>query len=531
MHDLLIRGATVIDGSGGAPRSLDVAVRDGRISAVESRRTETAVQEIDASGRVLAPGFIDIHTHSDFTLPLNPLAEAKIRQGVTTEVVGNCGFSVAPALPGKAELLAHYLSASAPWLPFIETDFAGYMAAWPATGVNTVMQVGHNTLRLMAMGMENRPPNESELRHIQQMLAEALDAGALGMSTGLFTPPGLYAEPEEIRTLGRVLKQHGARYSSHIRDESHGVKEAVAEAIDIGESCGIHVQIAHLKLSGIDSWGGAKQLLDAVDAARARGVDVHCDQYPYDTASNPLRFLLPPWIHEGGMDAMLARLADPYIRARIRQKLAENGFTNFGRLESWADIRIANSPTAQAGKTIDELARERGQDPLDVACDVIIADRGATRILVRSMSEEDVQRIVADPLVMVGSDGPCVAPYGITGQGKPHPRLYGTFPRVLGRYSRDLDLLGLPQAVFKMTGGAAMAPGLTDRGTIAEGKAADLVIFDPNVIADQATYDDPHQYPNGIETVIVNGVTVIDHGEHTGALPGRLLRRRGAILT
>jgi N-acyl-D-amino-acid deacylase len=167
MHDLLIRGATVIDGSGGVPRSLDVAVRDGRISAVESRRTETAVQEIDASGRVLAPGFIDIHTHSDFTLPLNPLAEAKIRQGVTTEVVGNCGFSVAPALPGKAELLAHYLSASAPWLPFIETDFAGYMAAWPATGVNTVMQVGHNTLRLMAMGMENRPPNESELRHIQ----------------------------------------------------------------------------------------------------------------------------------------------------------------------------------------------------------------------------------------------------------------------------------------------------------------------------------------------------------------------------
>jgi len=179
MHDLLIRGATVIDGSGGDPRSLDVAVRDGRISAVESRRTETAVQEIDASGRVLAPGFIDIHTHSDFTLPLNPLAEAKIRQGVTTEVVGNCGFSVAPTLPGKAELLAHYLSASAPWLPFIETDFAGYMAAWPAIAVNTVMQVGHNTLRLMAMGMENRPPNESELRHIQQMLAEALDAGVL----------------------------------------------------------------------------------------------------------------------------------------------------------------------------------------------------------------------------------------------------------------------------------------------------------------------------------------------------------------
>src|SRR5829696_5142215 len=433
MDDILIRGGQVIDGTGAPARVADVAIRAGRIVAIEADRADSADRVIDAHGSVVAPGFIDIHTHSDFTLPLNPRAEAKIRQGVTTEVVGNCGFSVAPALPGKVDALSDYLSASAPWLPFTETDFAGYMAAWPEIAVNTIMQVGHNTLRLMAMGMENRAPSERELRRMQEMLAEALDAGANGMSSGLFTPPGLYAEPEEIRALGHVLKQHGARYSSHIRDESHAVHDAVAEAIDIGESCGIHVQIAHLKLSGIDSWGGAKELLGVVEAARMRGVDVHCDQYPYDTASNPLRFLLPPWIHEGGMDAMLARLADSYTRARIRQKLVESGFTNFGRLQSWADIRIANSPTAEAGRTIDELARERGQDPLDVACDVIIPDRGATRILVRSMSEDDVKTILADPLVMVGSDGPCVAPYGITGQGKPHPRLYGTFPRVLGR--------------------------------------------------------------------------------------------------
>src|SRR3954451_24785682 len=206
MDDLLIRGGTVIDGTGGAPRSVDVAVRDGRISAVEARRSETAAREIDGTGRVLAPGFIDIHTHSDFTLPLNPLAEAKIRQGVTTEIVGNCGFSVAPALPGKADFLADYLSASAPSLPFSETDFAGYMAAWPEIAVNTVMQVGHNTLRLMAMGMEYRAPGDGELRHMQDMLEEALAAGALGLSSGLFTPPGLYAEPDELRALGRVLK-------------------------------------------------------------------------------------------------------------------------------------------------------------------------------------------------------------------------------------------------------------------------------------------------------------------------------------
>ena len=524
MDDILIRGATVLDGTGGPPQSVDLAVRQGRISAVEVGITETAAREIDATGLMLAPGFIDIHTHSDFTLPLNPMAEAKIRQGVTTEVVGNCGFSVAPALPGKAELLADYLSASAPWLPFSETDFASYMAAWPAIAVNTVMQVGHNTLRLMAMGMENRAPSERELRHMQEMLAEALDAGALGMSSGLFTPPGLYAEPEEIRALGHVLKQHGARYSSHIRDESHTVHDAVAEAIDIGESCGIHVQIAHLKLSGIDSWGGAKELLGAVEAARRRGVEVHCDQYPYDTASNPLRFLLAPWIHEGGMDAMLARLAEPYTRARIRQKLVESGFTNFGRLQSWADIRIANSPTAEAGRTIDELARERGQDPLDVACDVIIADRGATRILVRSMSEDDVKTILADPLVMVGSDGPCVAPYGITGQGKPHPRLYGTFPRVLGHYARDLGLLGLPQAIRKMTGAAAARLGLRQRGTIRDGNLADIVVFDPSTIRSNATYDEPRRFPTGIERVVVNGVLVVDGGDHTGALPGRGIR-------
>ena len=208
--------------------------------------------------------------------------------------------------------------------------------------------------------------------------------------------------------------------------------EAVAEAIDVGEHCGVHVQIAHMKLSGTDSWGQADRLLAAIDAARARGVDVHGDQYPYDWASNPLRFLLPTWLHEGGMPAMMERLADPYVRSRIRQKIAEVGFNNFGQIESWADIRIAISPhgAAEAGRTIEEIARERRCDPLDAVCDVIIADKGATRIVVRSMSEADVRAIAADPSALVGSDGPCVAPYGITGQGKPHPRFYGTFPRL-----------------------------------------------------------------------------------------------------
>lgn len=532
MDDILIKGGTVVDGTGTPGRAADVAIRDGRIAAIEENYSGSAETVVDAQGRIVAPGFIDIHTHSDFTLPLNPKAECKIRQGVTTEVVGNCGFSVAPALPDKVEMLRDYLSGSAPWLPFEETDFTRYMDSWPDIAVNTVMQVGHNTLRLMAMGMEDRDPKESELQHMQAMLAEALEAGALGLSSGLFTAPGCYSKPEEMQALGRVVQAHGGRYSSHVRDESHCVHEAVAEAIDVGEQCGIHVQVAHLKLSGTDKWGEADKLLGQFTAARERGVDVHCDQYPYDWATNPLRFLLPTWLQEGGMDAMLERLADPEIRSRVRQKIAEVGFNNFGHIESWDDILIAISPhgAAEPGLTLTEVAAQRNCDALDAVFDIIIDDRGATRILVRSMSEEDVRRIAAEPSMTVGSDGPCVAPYGVTGQGKPHPRLYGTFPRLIGRYARDLGLLTLPQAIAKMTGNAATALGMTDRGVLRAGYAADVVVFDAETIMDEATFEEPHTYPSGVETVIVNGRVVIHQGDHTDALPGRLLRRREGVL-
>ena len=531
MNDILIRGGEVVDGTGTPGRSADVAIRDGRITAVEEGYAGSAETVIDAEGLVVAPGFIDIHTHSDFTLPLNPKAECKIRQGVTTEVVGNCGFSVAPALPGKVEMLRDYLSASAPWLPLEETDFASYMDTWPDLALNTVMQVGHNTLRLMAMGMEDRDPFDTELRHMQEMLAEALEAGALGLSSGLFTAPGCYAKPEEMHALGRVVKAHGGRYSSHVRDESHGVHEAVAEAIDVGEQCGFHVQVAHLKLSGTERWGEADKLLGQFSRARARGVDVHCDQYPYDWATNPLRFLLPVWLQEGGIDAMLVRLTDPQVRSRVRQKIAEVGFNNFGHIESWDDIRIANSlGAAEPGRTIAEIAAARDCDPLEAVFDIIVEDRGGTRILVRSMSEEDVRRIAAEPSMTIGSDGPCVAPYGVTSQGKPHPRLYGTFPRLIGRYGREEGLLTLAQAVAKMTGNAARALGMADRGLLRPGQAADVVLFDWETIRDEATFDEPHTYPAGVETVIVNGRVVIDRGEHSGALPGKLLRRRGDSL-
>ncbi|HKA40529.1 MAG TPA: D-aminoacylase [Burkholderiales bacterium] len=525
--DIVIRGGQVIDGSGAPARSADVSISGGRISAIEERCTGKARREIDATGQVVAPGFIDIHTHSDFTLPLNPRAESKIRQGVTTEVLGNCGFSAAPALPGRVEMLRDYLGASAPWLAFRETSFADYLDAFPATSVNTIMQVGHNTLRLMAMGMEDRAPAADELALMQRLLAEALDAGALGLSSGLFTAPGTYAKPEEMTALGRVLKKHGGGYSTHVRDEANHVFEAVREAVAVGEACGIHVQIAHLKLSGTDNWGGAARLLGEIDAARSRGVRVDCDQYPYTAGSNPLRNLLPPWVQEGGMEAMLQRLGQPAVRDRMRAEIDAHGLNNFGRITSWDAVRIAISPHQSefAGRTMGDIARSRAADPLDTVCDYLIADRGHTRIVVTSMSEEDVREIIRAQRVLVGSDGTSLAPYGTTSQGKPHPRFYGTFPRVLGHYVRDLGLLSLPQGVYKMTGGSAAALGLVDRGLLREGQRADVTIFDPQAIADRATYEDPHQYAAGISTVIVNGVVVIDAGEHTGALPGQVLRR------
>jgi N-acyl-D-aspartate/D-glutamate deacylase len=527
VDNVAIRGGLVVDGTGGPEREADVAVRDGRIAAIEGRSTRPARRVIDARGLVVAPGFIDIHTHSDFTLPLNPRAESKIRQGVTTEVVGNCGFSAAPALPGRVELLADYLAASAPALPFRQTTFAEYLDRFPATSVNAMMYVGHNTLRLMAVGMDNRAATAAEMEVMERLLDDALAAGALGLSSGLFTAPGSFAGPEEITALAGVLRRHGGLYASHIRDEANRVFEAVGEAIAVAEATGVHVQIAHLKLSGSHNWGGARHLLAQIEAARRRGVRVDCDQYPYDTGTNPLRNLLPRWVQEGGVPALLERLGQPGVRRRIAEDIARDGLNNFGAIPSWDAVRVAVSPRLpeSAGQTLAALARQRGCDPLDAVCDQLLADRGHTRILITSMAEADVHEIARAPWVLVGSDGNAIAPYGITGGGKPHPRYYGTFARTLGRGVRELRLYDLPRAVWKMTGGSAAALGLADRGLLREGHWADVTVFDAGRIAERATYDDPHRYAVGVSTVLVNGEVVIDGGEHTGALPGRVLRR------
>jgi len=527
MDDLLIRGGRVLDGTGSPGREADVAITGAHITEVAPGSTRKARREIDARGLVVAPGLIDIHTHSDFTLPLNPRAESKIRQGVTTEVVGNCGFSVAPALPGTSGMLKEYLSGSAPWLPMKDTSFAEYVDTYPETSVNVVHQVGHNTLRLMTVGMERRAATAEEIQAMAGLLEEALAAGALGLSSGLFTAPGANALPEEIHALARVLGKHGARYSTHIRDEGNRVFEAVREAIDVARQTGVHVQIAHLKLSGMDNWGGAQKLLAEIDAARREGVPVDCDQYPYDTGTNPLRNLLPPWVQEGGIGAMLERLKEQSVRARLRADIDKGGLNNFGRIPSWDAVRLAISASQPEinGRTIGDVARERRLDAFDQVCDCILSDKGHTRILITSMAEDDVRAITKTPWILVGSDGNSLATEGITSQGMPHPRFYGTHARVLGACVRDLRLFSLEQAVHKMTGGSATALGWTDRGWLKPGCFADVAVFDPDRIGDVSTYEKPHQYATGVSTVIVNGEVVIDGGEHTGLLPGRVIRR------
>ena len=540
MTDYLIQGGTIIDGTGAPPVIGDLAIQNGRILFVGPKIPSSLLTKLDpdhkkieVKGLVVSPGFIDIKTHSDFILPINPTADSKVQQGVTTEIIGHCGFSVAPVLPGKTKLLQDYLSPSAPWLPFYETSFPSYIESFPATSVNVGMLVGHNTLRLMVMGMENREPSPEELVQMCALLEDALNAGALGMSTGLFTSPGSYAKPQEIQVLCSVLKKYKAAYFTHLRDESDHVLSAVQEAIDIAEQCQIHVEIVHFKCSGLDNWGKSGTALEMIMAAKNRGLSIDCDVYPYTAGSNPLKNLMPQWVQAGGVDAMLDRLALSTARAQIRADIERDGLNNWGKIPSWKYIQISISPSLPefAGKTIADIAIEWKLDPIDAICEYLIRDRGATRVFVHSISEDDIDTIIKSPPSLIGSDGNCVCTHGITSQGIPHPRFYGTFPRVLSRYVRERNLLSLEEAIHKMTGATAKALNLSQRGVLMAGYWADIVVFDPNNFDDQSTYMNPHQYPSGTDTMVfVNGQCVVDKTSHTGALPGKVMLRDPAGL-
>jgi N-acyl-D-amino-acid deacylase len=528
MLDLKIEGATVIDGAGGAGSRADVGVRDEVIVAIGDLSRETAGNRLHASGKVLAPGFIDMHSHSDWRLWANRRAESKIRQGVTTEVVGNCGFSPAPVTPEFREELRGFALYVPKGMDFQWKSVREYLAALDAggTAVNVVQLIGHGTLRVAAMGFARRPPAPAELVRMQRLLAQAIDDGAWGLSTGLIYAPGSYATTEEIVALAAVAGRHRGFYASHIRGEGATLLDAVAEAIRVGREGDVPVQVSHVKAAGRPNWGKVREALDLIDDARAEGLDVMADVYPYTASSTTLRTLLPDWALEGGVEAMSARLRDPAMRARIREEL-EAPVTGQSLLDriGWENIMISYCGRRKdaEGKRLSEIGAALGVDPLDAALDLIVDEAGKAYMILFQLDEADLRRALLHPMVMIGSDGSALAPYGDLGAGKPHPRSYGTFPRVLGEYARDQRVLTLPQAIHKMTGLPARRLGLRDRGVVRVGARADLVVFDHKRVADQATYEDPHRYPVGIEHVIVNGRFVIKDGEHTGSLPGRVL--------
>ncbi len=529
MLDLKIEGATVIDGTGEPGSRADVGIRDEAIVAVGDLSREPAGRVLNAAGRVVAPGFIDMHSHSDWRLWANRRAESKIRQGVTLEVVGNCGFSPAPAATEHLAELRGFALFTPRAMDFRWRTVGQYLDALDAEGIalNVIQLVGHGALRIAAMGFARRPPTADELRRMQRLLEDGLEAGAWGLSTGLIYAPGSYAATDEIVALASVLRRAPAYYASHIRGEGAALLDAVGEAIRIGRETGVPVQVSHLKAAGRPNWGKVAPALELIDAAGTEGLDVQADVYPYTASSTTLRTLLPDWALEGGIEAMLARLRDPATRARIKKDVeAPAGGQSLLDRVGWENVMVAWSPRRKdaEGRRISEVAAARGLEPVEAALELIVDQGGGGYMILFQLDEADVRRALRHPRVMIGSDGSALAPSGELSEGKPHPRSYGTFPRVLGEYVREQRVLSLAQAVHKMTGLPARRLGLRDRGVIRPGARADLVVFDPRRIADRATYQDPHRYPVGVEHVLVNGRFVVKDGEHTGSLPGRVLR-------
>ena len=516
----MLRGGTVIDGTGAPGRVADVATVDSRIMAIGPdlpRRGDA--EEIDVRGRVVAPGAIDIHSHSDESMFVNSAMESTLHQGVTTVVCGNCGGASAPVIGLAASEMERDLARFG--LERTWTSFGEYAAAVEKNGsaINVCSLVGHGTLRMCVMGGDAREPTSGELAAMKALLASALAEGAVGMSTGLIYPPSAYGTTDEIVALAQVVRERGGFYASHIRNEGDKLLEAVNEGIEIGRRSGVRVQLSHHKAAGQRNWGRVKDSTALIEQARAAGVDVTADQYPYTASSTGLAVVIPNWAHEGGPLAMVERLRDPAVRARIREEYVETG-------RAWDRIVIARAQAHAewSGRNVADLAAAAKKDPLEWACDALVEHDGDVAIIHHSMNEDDVRFVMAKEWIAIGSDSRASAPYGPLSFGKPHPRGYGTFPRVLGRYAREERVVPLEDAVRKMTSLPASRVRLHDRGVIREGAAADLIVFDPGRVGDRATFDDPHQYPEGIPLVIVNGEVALRDGATTPARAGRFLR-------
>lgn len=521
--DLLLVGGRVVDGRGAAPFRADLGIRDGRIVAVEILEGAVAAETLDVRGLAIAPGFIDIHSHTDLGIFVDNLADSKVRQGVTTEVVGQDGSSVMPVTDRmRAERRESYRERYG-----VEVDAGDWEELFAALAArrhltNLVTMVGSGTVREVVVGENDREGTPDELRAMVALVEEAFAAGAVGVSSGLEYVPNAFASTAELAALARPAASAGLPYATHMRNEADAVEEALAEALAVAEAAGAPLQVSHLKAQGRRNWPKAERLLATIEAAAADR-RVGFDRYPYTAYSTGLSSLFPAWAKDGGTDAFLARLADSGEASRLRAAVDEK----IAMMGDWDTIQIVDvgvdGPDDAIGRRIGSYAEERGADPYAVTVEILTASRNRAGIVGHGMSEENTRRILAHPLGAICSDAGARRSTGPLSEGSPHPRAYGTYPRVLGKYVREEKAMSLEEAVRKMSGLPAEILHLTDRGTIAVGKAADLAVFDPATVADTATFEAPHGYPVGVPHVIVDGTLAVRDGAVTGDLPGQIL--------
>lgn len=521
--DLKIVGGDVLDGLGGPPRRTDIGVCGDRIAAIGDLSQAPAKRAIQALGLCVAPGFIDIHAHGDTSMLLCPSADSKLRDGVTTELSGNCGsspFPITDAMREERNRRAEENGVEVDWSDF--DGFAGRIER-VGTAINRAFLVGQGTVRSAAMGDASGLPTPREFERMKAYVAEAMDAGAFGLSSGLVYPPGCFATQKEIAELAAIAARRGGIYASHIRSEGDRLLEAIDEAATIGRLSAAPVQVSHLKTAGEANWHKIDELLGRLDALR-REIDLTADRYPYIASSTDLDALLPEWVHDGGHDAKMQRLKDAATRERIEAELVRALSPDW-----WDRVMIAGAQSERRagleGKTIAQLAVEQGKQPAVCLVDLLIAEDAHVGMIGFAMNEGNLERILRLPFVAVGSDSSARSTEGPTAKASCHPRAFGTFSRVLGRYVRERHLLELPEAVRKMTSLPAGRLGLSQRGRLLGGCFADITILNAETIGDRATYTHPMQFSHGVEYVIVNGAVALDGGRFTGALNGRVLRK------
>ena len=525
-YDLVISDVLVFDGQGGPPVDADIGVVGETIQTIGKIKRSRGKLVLEAKGLAVSPGFIDVHDHTAVSLIINPKAESVIHQGITTLVSGNCGGSVFP-IPDSVFEEEKEKAKTVYGIDLTWKDMAGFFSRLEEKGIalNYSTLIGHGTVRGAAMGFDDRPPKPAELDSMKSLVEEHMRGGAFGLSSGLEYTPGSFARPEELIELCRVVARFNGVYATHMRDEDEGILESLDECIGAAGDSGVRLQISHLKVGGRRNWYKVDEALARIEHAKQEGIDVFCDRYPYIAGSTGLDSYFPLWAREGTTEDFLRRLRDPALDARLRAHLA----THEDRLGSWDKVLISSVVLEKnkhlQGKNILEAAREVGKTPYDFIIELLLEEKSMVGMISFYGHEDVLKKILAHPLVGVGCDGSAVAPYGILSAGKPHPRNYGTFPRVLGKYVREEKLMPLEEMIRRMTAIPASRFGFGKRGQIRPGFNADLVVFNPDTIADRATWVDPHQYPVGVEYVIVNGQVVVEHGEHTGRLPGKILRK------